>query len=523
MHDELSPEELRRHTQRLAVATRAAGVGIWERDLSGRLTYWDDQMYRLRGLDPANPPSAEWLALAAMRRDDYAEMMHLTQQHIERGEPYRREFRVTWPDGSEHWLASAGMVVRDGNGSPLRMTGASWDVTQRRIAEAALREKEAAERASRAKSEFMARMSHELRTPLNAVLGFSQLMANDAASALEPVQAERLARIRSAGRHLLALIDDVLDISAIEAGTLPMNVKPVSLDATLDDVVRALADSAGGDGIHPVVEPTQGWVLADERRLRQVFMHLVAHAIKGNGGNCRVVVAAKACRDDGRDGWEVSIRDCGRGLTAEQQRQLFEPFSRRNVDRGGADEIGIGLTMVRHLVGFMGGRIEIASAPDIGTEFRVQLPASQPPVQAQSGPVAEPRKAGPLAVLYIEDNPVNVLLVQQMLQQRPNVSLRCAEDGSSGIAMALASAPDVLLVDMHLPDMDGVEVLRRLRRWPALAHSSFIALTASAMAEDVAAARAAGFHDYWTKPVDMNRFLAGIDRLAIRDATPQPA
>jgi PAS domain S-box-containing protein len=522
--DELSPEELRRHTQKLALATRAAGVGIWERDLTGRLTYWDRQMYVLRGLDPDRPPSADWLAQAAMRRGDYPEMMRLTQRHIELGEPYRREFRITRPDGTERWLASEGMVVRDADGRPLRMTGANWDITERRLAGSALVAKEAAERASRAKSEFMARMTHELRIPLNAVLGFSQLMLGDTQAALDGVQRDRLERVCSAGSRLLAVIEDILDVAAIEAGTLPLVMESVSLDALLDEVQRCFRRAESDHGIRLTVQPACGWVRADPKRLRQVLANLVDNAIKYNRADGSVHVAAR--QRTGRDGkaqWEIAVRDCGRGLTREQQRRMFEPFDRLGAERHDSEGAGIGLTVVRRLVEFMGGSLDTSSTPGQGTEVRVLLDAAQPPAMrspstAQPLPCAASAAPGPLSVVCIEDDPVNMLLVEQMVKMRPNISLRGAPDGRSGIELALADAPDVLLVDMHLPDMDGVEVVRRLR--PRLAASRFVALTADTLRLSERTAHEAGFDAYWTKPIDLRRFLAGLDALAARRSAP---
>ena len=242
--------ELRRQQERLALATRAAGLGVWERDLDGRITYWDDQMYRLRGFDPADPRPPDELAFLCMGPEQAAQTHELTRAHLATGQPYLRELRVTWPDGSVHWIASVGTAQRDAQGRPQRMTGVNWDITHRKQADAALRDKEAAERASRAKSEFLARMSHELRTPLNAVLGFAQLIELDSGAELPPAQLERITRIRSAGAHLLALIDDVLDVASIEAGNLPVALEPVSLARALDDCREWIAPLAAAHGGH---------------------------------------------------------------------------------------------------------------------------------------------------------------------------------------------------------------------------------------------------------------------------------
>jgi PAS domain S-box-containing protein len=523
--DDAALANLTRQAERLTMAAQAAEMGFWERDLDGRVIYWDAQMYRLRGLDPDDPRPVDVLARLAMHKDDHAELLRQARRRVGHDEPYQREFRVIWPDGSTRWIASVGMAVRDASGQPTHMTGANWDITGRRHAESVLLDKEAAEQANRAKSAFLASMSHELRTPLNAVLGFAQLMQHDASHPMDALQQERVARIRAAGGHLHALIEDVLDLSSIESGSLQLAREPVWVDVAIDDVCRWIAPRAQESGIAMHVSPTGAWVLADARRVRQVIANLLTNAIKYNRPGGEVWLDARLRRNGGPAGWQIVVRDSGRGMTIAQQERLFEPFNRLGAEREGIEGVGIGLTIVRNLVELMGGRIEVASEPAHGTEFRVLLPAASPDA---NGPPCGPRTAcvtgsacdgRPLSVLYVEDDSVNTMLVQEIVARRPDIALRCVPDGLTGVATALAAPPDVLLVDMQLPDIDGLEVLYRLKREPALAAAKFVALSANALAHDIAHALAAGFDDYWTKPVQVDRFLAGLDALAAHCAS----
>ena len=515
-------QALQLQEQRLRLATQVAGVGIWERDIETGAVMWEEQMYRLRGLSPDDPRTARQIDEQIVPAHALAERRRLIQRHLEDSAPYAYEFEVRWPDGSVHWLASTGCAVRDEHGQARRMVGLNWDVTQRRLAEAALRDVEAAERASRAKSEFLARMSHELRTPLNAMLGFAQLIEHDVADRLEPLQLERLARIHSAGTHLLALIDEVLDLSAVEAGSLPVALQPVDLDHILDEVRQWVAPMAAECEVSLRAAEGGARVLADERRLRQVLANLLTNAIKYNRRGGRVTMVSRRLLVDGVPGWELSVRDTGRGLSAEQQAHLYEPFNRLGAEREGIEGRGIGLMTVHHLVRLMGGRLQVRSRTGEGSDFLVWLPAAAPaelpPEPAVDTVQAAAPQAAPLSMLYIEDNAVNVMLVQEMVTLRPNVTLRIAADGRSGVDAALAQRPDLVLVDMQLPDMDGHEVLRRLRAQGSVAR--LVALSANAMPEAVARARASGFDDYWTKPIDIAGFLAGLDRLTADTARP---
>jgi PAS domain S-box-containing protein len=510
-------ETLRLQEQRLQLATQIAGVGIWDRDLASEQVIWEEQMYRLRGLQPDDPRSPREIDERIMLPQALAERRQRIQRHLRDGEAYEYEFEVRWPDGSVHWLASTGRALRDEQGAALRMVGLNWDVTQRRRADAALRDMEAAERASRAKSEFLARMSHELRTPLNAMLGFAQLLQHDGAERLDAQQRGRIERIRSAGAHLLSLIEDVLDLAAVEAGALPVELQPTPLDAVVDEVRQWVAPLAAERALTLHVQSSGASVHADRRHLRQVLSNLMTNAIKYNRQGGQVWVAAQRLAADGGDGvlgWALSVRDNGRGLSVEQQSHLFEPFNRLGAERDGIEGRGIGLATAQHLVRRMGGQLQVQSRLGEGSEFVVWLPESEAAGIAGNAD-ADMRAlaaAVPLSLLYVEDNAVNALVVQELVALRPNVVLRVAADGASGVALALRDRPDLVLVDMQLPDIDGFEVLRRLREQGSPAR--LVALSANAMPDAVARARAQGFDDYWTKPIDFKQFLDGLDRLA---------
>lgn len=536
---ELAREQER---ERDRFAIDAAGMGLWERGLGSRPSRWSETMYRLRGLSPDDPRSLEELVAASVSERDRAEADQLMQACLDNGQAYRHEFRVTWPDGSERWLLSLGRPVRDADGRALALAGVNMDVTERRLAEALSRERDRAAQAHAAQSELMARVSHELRTPLNAVLGFADLLANDATGRLDPLQHDWLAHIRTAGTQLLLLIDDLLDLARAEGAPATAPLQSVAVADAAAQAGTWLARQA--QDAHVALQfdgPLEGHVWAAPRQFTQVLTNLMSNAIKYNRAGGRVWVESWADRlADGRPAWRVSIHDTGRGLTDEQRSRLFEPFNRLGVERDGIAGTGIGLSIVRRLVTDMGGEVHVQSQPGVGSVFAVRLPMApelrpEPEQEPEQGPSVAGREAAPappaapqapdpavdeaaparalLHVLYVEDNPVNAMLLDEMLRLRGDVRLSLAEDAATGLAMALDLRPDVLLLDMQLPDGSGSDLMRRMRAQPALQGCRYIALSANAMPADVAAARAAGFDDYWTKPLSWTTLSAHLDHL----------
>jgi signal transduction histidine kinase/ActR/RegA family two-component response regulator len=423
------------------------------------------------------------------------------------------EFRVRMPDGSYRWLASRSVPVYDANGVPVRQIGVNWDIHERVTAEAERQEKLIAQRESEAKSQFLARMSHELRTPLNAVLGFAQLL--QLGTSLAPDQREKVAHIHSAGEHLLALINDVLDLSSLEQGRLRVELQPVPLAEVLDDTVPLVHALALQHGVDVAIGDVPGVAWGDRTRIRQIAINLLTNAIKYNrpGGQVTVTGAIHG------NAVTLAVVDTGRGMTGQQLGQLFEPFNRLGVEREGIQGTGIGLAVVKALLERMGGAIEVASEVGSGSRFTVRLPrfdnaaAADPGDAPAPGPAvhADPGRAG--QVLYIEDNPVNQILVEELVRGHAGLAIESSSTGMAGVARAALLRPDLILIDIQLPDIDGFEVIRRLRDEPATAGIPCIALSANAMAEDIARALAAGFEDYWTKPIAFGSFLSALDRL----------
>jgi hypothetical protein len=506
----------REAAERLALAASSAGIGTWDLDLAARALICDAQTYRLfRRTADDGSPLAIWRS--AVVPDDRARAEQTMRRAIEGNGQYESEFRATWPDGETRYIASRGLAQRGADGRVRRLIGVCWDVTEARRAEAALRAKETAERANRAKSEFLSRMSHELRTPLNAILGFTQLLELDKSDPPSAAQRERLGQIHAAGGHLLQLINDVLDLARIETGRIAVSIETVALDGVLADALAMVEPELRRRGLALARERDAGaprFVWADRTRLKQVLLNLLSNAIKYNRPRGSVRVAVRRA-DDG--GVVIAVRDTGVGLSAQQIDKLFQPFNRLGLEHIAPEGTGIGLAISLRLVEQMRGRLEVSSEPGVGSEFRVSLQeavvdAQAPHCPAAEAPALQARDDVQGAVLYIEDNPANSALVQQFLQWRPNVRLYAAPDGATGVVLAAVCRPDLVLMDLQLPDLHGTEVLRQLRLQPGTEHLCCVAVSANATPQAIEAARSAGFADYWTKPLDAVAFLAGVDR-----------
>jgi len=375
--------------------------------------------------------------------------------------------------------------------------------------------KETAEAANRGKTEFLARMSHDLRTPLNAVLGFSYLLSLDPAVTASSATAQKVRQVQVAGQHLLEMIDELLDLARIETGGLRLTLEPVDVRALAKDCLTLTEPLAAAHAVHVACDrdATDARATADRLRLRQVLVNLLSNAIKYNRDGGRVDVALGA--DDDRV--TIEVRDTGVGLSEAQLGGLFQPFNRVGAERSGVEGTGLGLVIARQLVESMGGRLEVCSTLGLGSTFTVHLrrdrgaAASTAPLET---PVVPPTAADASAkrVLYIEDNPVNVLLMREMFTLRGGPSLDVAASGRAGLEAVRSRPPDLVLVDLDLPDIGGLEVVPRLRADPLTATLPCVAVTALALDEDERQVRAAGCFGLLSKPFGVAELFAEVDR-----------
>jgi CheY-like chemotaxis protein len=356
-------------------------------------------------------------------------------------------------------------------------------------------------------------MSHELRTPLNAILGFAQLLDNHAGQALQPAWREWLTRIQQAGWHLLAMINDVLDLSRVEAGTLALHDQRIDLRETIESSIGMIEEAAQRRRVTVVRDLSEQApeVRGDPVRVRQVLLNLLSNAIKYNRDGGHVLVCSRALPGPRV---EIEVADTGLGMTAEQIERLFQPFNRLGRERLGVEGTGIGLVIAKRLAELMGGSLQVHSQPGKGSVFTLTLPA---PRKGPQAPDTRPDEANDelysgRRVLYIEDNDTNVELMRGMLAKRPQIDLTVAVNGRDGLAAARSKPPHLILLDIGLPDIDGLQVLKLIRDDPRLARVPVIVVSADTSERRIDAALAGGASEFLPKPLNLRALLHAVDQ-----------
>ena len=442
---------------------------------------------------------------------------------LNRWQPVRVELMNYRKDGTEFWVELNIVPVADENGWFTHWVSVQRDTTERRQAEEALvKAKEEAERANRAKSEFLSRISHELRTPMNSILGFAQLLESDPVEPLTESQRESVGVILKGGYHLLDLINEVLDLARIESGRLSLAPESVGVAPVMDEafsLVRPLAEQRGIGFVDRGA--CRGWsVRADRTRLKQVLLNLLSNAVKYNREGGSVTFD---CEETAEGRLRIGVADTGPGITEEQRNTLFEPFQRLDAHNTGVEGTGIGLTITKRLVELMDGSIEVASEPGRGSRFCVELPIARDAPDGHEETAASPEPDdGGWTVLYVEDNADNLDLVSRILSRRPGVRLLSAPRAQLGLELARAHRPDLILMDISLPGMDGFEALRRLRGFDETRDIPVVALSSNAMPNDVQRGIDAGFTRYLTKPLNVLEFFEVFDEVIREQSRSSP-
>ncbi|MBK1727279.1 hypothetical protein CKO13_09660 [Halorhodospira neutriphila] len=521
----MSGDDLWRGGRDLQAAADAVGLGAWRVELGEERIELSAEACALFGLpaEEAGPRSTQeaWRFYAPEHR---APIERAFRDCVEQASPYDIEFEALTAAGQRRWLRATGEPVRGDDGGVVAVRGALQDIDPYKRREAELREAwREAERTDRAKSEFLSAMSHELRTPLNAILGFAQLL--NAGIERDPEEHRAYLRhILSAGWHLRDLVGDLLDLARVEAGKTSFSPEPVRVGELLQECVRLAWEQAVERGVsirlEEAAEGSACRVWADRLRAKQIVLNLLTNAVKYNRDGGSVTLSF---HPEGEEEVAIDVRDTGIGIPRERSAALFESFERLGHELGEIEGAGLGLALALRLSRLMGGDLAlVASEPGEGSHFRLRLPAAEAEGHDRSyGPSLDPQLLddaegeAPIQLLYVEDNSVNQLLLQGLAGQRGGVELLEANDAVGGLEIAERYAPDLILLDIHLPDMDGYELVRRLRAIPALEAVPVVAVSADATDEARRRALASGFDDYILKPFELEELNALIREIRL--------
>lgn len=530
-------EKVAQLAERLELATSAAKIGVWDWNIQKNELVWDDRMFDLYGVKREAVRIAYDTWLASVHSQDRARCDEAVRQALRNKKPLDIEFRIQWPNGVVRNLKGDGKIACDADGTPLRMTGTNYDITERKRAEEALQaltaslEQKVRERteelavardhaltATRHKSEFLANMSHELRTPLNAVIGFSEVLLERMFGDINRKQEEYLGDILGAGRHLLALINDILDLAKIEAGQMELDLGTVDLPVLLNSTFILIRERAKRHGIHLGldIDHRLGQFTVDERKLKQVLLNLLSNAVKftPDGGT----VSLKAVRQD--EGVEISVTDTGIGIDQEFQPKIFDEFFQVGDPYRKHEGTGLGLAVTKKYVDLHGGRIRVHSVKGQGSTFVITLPVLSTPEKHSAPTVTLPAAYAPAKapqVLVVEDDPAAAKLLSIYLMEA-GFSVEIAADGEEGLNKAKSLRPSLITVDILLPKIDGWELLTRLK---ADQLTALIPVVVVSIVDEPGRGFSLGAADYLLKPVDQEVLARVIQRVAQSHARDQ--
>lgn len=516
---------LRESEARQVRIIQASSDGIWEWYADRGGFHFSHRCWELLGYDDLDDVLTEGEdKLKIWRRhiypSDLSKFDNALIEHMAGKAPFDVEYRLVGKKGEIRWIRGRGRAVFNDKGQPIMMSGSNMDITEvKRAEERVIQAKEQAEEANRAKSEFLSSMSHELRTPLNAILGYTQLFEYD--GNLNSQQVTNVREIRKAGEHLLQLINDVLDLAKIESGKMTVSLEPVLVSRVITECITLVQTQADAKGIRLNIgldNFASSYVVADHVRLKQALLNLLSNAVKYNhvGGEVDVTLSALE-----NECLRIKVRDTGRGIPLHRQQEVFQPFNRLTAEGSNIEGSGVGLVITKQLVEMMHGKLDFSSAEGVGTSFWFDLPLA---VEWSSETLkldTDNNHYSPVQllvkrtckILYVEDNPTNIRLLQQIFSRYPQLQLDIAEEAFLGIYKARSQSPDLVILDINLPGMDGYEVLGVLKNDVSTSAIPVVGLSANAMPYDIERGKNADFYDYLTKPVNINQLLDVLNQL----------